>query len=643
MSGSEVRINLFHGDRLEYRFCSPAWRQTRRAAEWEELVAQVEAVDARRCQRLLLGESPLSHPRFDDLLALCREKGIRGVSVETDARPLAHEGVLEGLKAKGVEKLFVVVGGARRRVYEAALQDDGGFAEAMEGLRRAAASGLDLYVVIPLLKWTADDVSPLLEGLLALEGKVRGYLLSLPEVAQVPPPMRKVLLSYGEAAKVAARAFDVCRRYKVEWGFTLKRGVLPCAAGGALDRFGTVFYDRMSWLRHAPDEPFVRVGACAECSLEQSCPGVEPAYLDQFGAEGLQPIPLDVSMDWNLKRANTLEKRDFRNVSDFDNDTEGNGRALLRINGHCNMSCAFCFVDRTVPDFDADGLIAQIERMAERDPSHLVLSGGEPTLHPALPRLIARAKELGFRTIEIQTNGVKAADFAYAKTLADAGLNKITVSLHSTDPERSDKITRLTGGFEKTVAAMENFRRLGVLTQVAHVITKANYEELPTTVRFLRERFREDEGHLSICFGVAQPISDLVYTWVMPTFDEIKPYMREALDYCLDARVGFGGMIGQGGYPPCMLDGEMKYYGANLGNIYRSPDWDEQFTKPDKCRACSFDPWCLGVRRLYVETYGDAEIKPFTAEIQGEPPRPAAKPATAENLVTLRVRREASA
>lgn len=643
MSGSEVRINLFHGDRLEYRFCSPSWRQSRQAVPWPALVEALDTVDPRRCQRLLLGESPLSHPRFDDFVALCRERKIKGLSIETDAPALAQEGVLEELKTKGIEKIFAVVGGARRRVYDAAMQTDGDFASAMEGLRRAAKSTLELYVVVPLLRWTVDDVSALLDGLLGFEKKPRGYLLALPEVAQVPEVMRKTLLSYGEAAVAAARVFDVCRRYRIEWGFTLKRGILPCAARGALDRFGTVFYDRMSWLRHAHEEKFVRVPECQSCSLEQSCPGVEPEYLAHFGAEGLSPIDLEVSMDWNLKRANTLEKRDFKNVSEFDNDTVGNGRSLLRINGHCNMSCAFCFVDRTVPDFDADELAAQITRMAEHDPSHLVLSGGEPTLHPALPRLIAHAKNLGFRTIEIQSNGVKAAEFGYAKRLAEAGLNKITVSLHSTDPERSDKITRLTGGFAKTVAAMENFRRLGVLTQVAHVITKANYEELPTTVRFLREKFREDEGHLSICFGVAQPISDLVYTWVMPTFDEIKPYMRAALDYCLEEKVGFGGMIGQGGYPPCMLDGEMKYYGANLGNIYRSSDWDEQFVKPDKCRQCSFDPWCLGVRRLYVETYGDAEIKPFSAVIPGAAmahDTPTVR--VTEQLVTLRAHRGAN-
>ena len=124
-----------------------------------------------------------------------------------------------------------------------------------------------------------------------------------------------------------------------------------------------------------------------------------------FGREGFEPIELAVSMDWKLKQVNKLERRDFKNVSDFETDDPERARSLIRINGHCNMSCAFCFVDRTVPDFEAEQIIGDIERMAAVSTAHMVLSGGEPTLHPALARFIARAKELDFRTIEIQSNG----------------------------------------------------------------------------------------------------------------------------------------------------------------------------------------------------------------------------------------------
>jgi hypothetical protein len=163
--------------------------------------------------------------------------------------------------------------------------------------------------------------------------------------------------------------------------------------------------------------------------------------------------------------------------------------------------------------------------------------------------------------------------------------------------------------------ALHNFRRLGVLTQLAHVLTKANYQELPDTVRYLRREFPAEGGHLSICLAIAQGISDLVFQWVIPTFSEIKPFVSEALDFCLDTGVGFGGMIGQGGYPPCMLDGELRYYANVIDKVFKSDDAAQQFYKPDKCRECSFDPYCLGPRRSYVEHYGDAEIKPFRTDV----------------------------
>ena len=79
--------------------------------------------------------------------------------------------------------------------------------------------------------------------------------------------------------------------------------------------------------------------------------------------------------------------------------------------------------------------------------------------------------------------------------------------------------------------------------------------------------------------------------------------------------IGFGGMIGQGGYPPCMLDGEIRYYEGVLDKVFKSDDSSDQFYKPEKCRECSFDAYCLGPRRSYVEHYGEAEIKPFRGEI----------------------------
>jgi len=608
----EERIELFHGDPLERRFEHRAAPGRGRPVPVEQVLAALDAIDAGSCQRLVLaGGNPQNHPEFEQIVAHALEGGLPAPSILCEASALAEAASAERLRTAGIEQVVLAVGGARPRVHEAVLCDPGGFESAMLGLRNAARSALRVYILLPLLRTNARDALPLVKS--AVEhAKPNGVLLALPSIGDVSPGLRPALLRFREAAEIASRVFELCRRSGLEYGFAGGAGVTPCAAS-ELDAFATVFHQRIRRLRrqHAG---LTRVDACSGCSLENACEGIETSYVEYFGQQEFSPVTIDRSMGWRLKRINRLEEHDYKNVSAFDNDAGDRGRSLLRLNGHCQMACSFCFVDRTVPDYDAGELDREISRFAEQQTDHLVLSGGEPTLHPELPRLLASARRRGFRTVEIQTNGVKLENLEYAKSLVDAGLNKATVSLHSVEAPHSDEITKLPGAFPRTVQGLRNLRTLGVTTQIAHVITKANYRELPATVRFLREVFPEGAGHLSICFAIAQGISDLVYSWVIPTFTEIKPHMREALDFCLETNIGFGGMIGQGGYPPCMLDGNLAYYRDNLSNIYRSGDQDSQFYKAPRCRECSFDPYCIGVRRDYVACFGDEEIQPFTAE-----------------------------
>ena len=586
----------------------------------EDALARAIADAPGDCRRVVFQGSPRRPESLFAALEHAQARGIPRRALEGDGHVLA-EGGAALLAARGLDTAFVVLGGIRRPVHDAALgtrPDDDALGHALRGLRAAIDAGLFTYVVMPLFRFGLDDVLPLLDYLVTSGSRPTGFLLAPPEEAVVSERLRGQLAPHRTLSVLAAKVFSECARHRIEHGFHDRRGLLPCATGGALDRHGTVFVERLGLMKtRRHEEPFVRVTACSACSLAQSCPGAEPAYVARFGEAELAPVPLDVSMDWRLKPIHRLDERGLKSVSAFDHDPErASGRSLLRVNGHCNMSCAFCFIDRTVPDVATDVLLRAIDDLSRGQLDHLVLSGGEPTLHPDLPALVARAKERGFRVVEVQTNGVRAADLPYARALVEAGLNKVTVSLHSVDPAVSDEITRLPGAFGKTIRALHHFRALGIATQVAHVITKRNFADLPRMARFLREEFPPQEGSLSICFGIAQPISDLVYTWVMPRFDEVRPHMRAALDECLEHGVGFGGMIGQGGYPPCMLDGELRYYAENLGNVYVTPGSDD-FHKPERCRGCSFDPHCLGVRKYYVEVHGDEEIRPFRADVTG--------------------------
>ncbi|MCB9572042.1 MAG: radical SAM protein [Kofleriaceae bacterium] len=514
---------------------------------------------------------------------------------------------------------------------------------AARGLAAALASPLAVEVVVPALRWNHDDLVPLLDWIRAQPGRCAALRLAVPRVADTAAAHHGALLRHDELAAAAAALFAACRRARVGHGFAGGDAVAPCAAAGVLDDFGAVFHDSLRRQAHEPDRALARVAACDGCALRHSCRGVEPAYVARFGADHLAAVSLASATTWRLRPADGPSEVDYKQISPFDNDHAGRGRTLLRINGHCQMACAFCFVDRSAGDLPLATLIAELDALAARHTDHVVFSGGEPTLHPELPALIRHARGRGYATVEIQTNGVRCADPAYARALVDAGLTKATVSLHSMDPAISDGITRMPRAFARTLAGLHHLQDLGVETQLAHVITKENYRALPGFTRAVLAELAGGARRLSICFAIAQGISDLVYAWVIPTFAEIRPYMREALELCLAAGVGFGGLIGQGGYPPCMLDGDMRFYAGVLDKIYRSPDHDAQFHKAAACAGCDFDAYCVGVRADYVRHHGDAEQLPIRiapdvlagATPLSATPAAGAGRAAGERLVTL--------
>ena len=87
--------------------------------------------------------------------------------------------------------------------------------------------------------------------------------------------------------------------------------------------------------------------------------------------------------------------------------------AATIILGGCNMRCPFChnasLVTRaaTVPTIAEDEVLSYL--MKRRNILEgICITGGEPTLYPELPLLIAKIKELGYR-VKLDTNGTNPA------------------------------------------------------------------------------------------------------------------------------------------------------------------------------------------------------------------------------------------
>jgi Radical SAM superfamily len=78
--------------------------------------------------------------------------------------------------------------------------------------------------------------------------------------------------------------------------------------------------------------------------------------------------------------------------------------------------------------------------------------GGEPTMYPTLPGLIARARQLGFEIVEIYTNGT-----AFKPRIKNAFLRHnvaLAFSVYAENPEIHDLVTRQRGSLERTLASI---------------------------------------------------------------------------------------------------------------------------------------------------------------------------------------------
>ena len=150
------------------------------------------------------------------------------------------------------------------------------------------------------------------------------------------------------------------------------------------------------------------------------------------------------------------------------------GRVLgdLRISviDRCNFRCPYCMPEEAYPDDHAflrarDRLdFIEIERIARVFVSlgvkKLRLTGGEPLLRRDLPRLVERlARMEGVEDLALTTNGVLLPKLA--QPLRDAGLQRVTISMDSADPEVFRRMSGGRGELAQVEAAIAAAERAG--------------------------------------------------------------------------------------------------------------------------------------------------------------------------------------
>jgi len=147
-------------------------------------------------------------------------------------------------------------------------------------------------------------------------------------------------------------------------------------------------------------------------------------------------------------------------------DSFGRNIHYLRISltDKCNMRCVYCMPEdmffRPTAELMSRGECLRLVRLfVELGVDKIRLTGGEPTVHPDLIPIIRGIRDLGVRKISMTTNGLRLADLA--KSLKDAGLERVNVSVDTLNAEKFHRITRW-GKLDKVMAGIYAAEAVGL-------------------------------------------------------------------------------------------------------------------------------------------------------------------------------------
>ena len=145
----------------------------------------------------------------------------------------------------------------------------------------------------------------------------------------------------------------------------------------------------------------------------------------------------------------------------------------------CNLACKQCYSasGRALPDELSLSEVRRIlEQLASMKLFYIYFLGGEPLLRRDFLDILAICRDLGI-SVMVSTNGW-FVNQRVAERLANSGIHHVRVSIDGAKASTHDSIRRVSGSFDKAVAAIRYLINAGVpKVGLSPTILRENYEE----------------------------------------------------------------------------------------------------------------------------------------------------------------------
>jgi heme d1 biosynthesis radical SAM protein NirJ len=156
----------------------------------------------------------------------------------------------------------------------------------------------------------------------------------------------------------------------------------------------------------------------------------------------------------------------------------------------CNLTCKHCYsisADKDFPnELSTETIFKTMDDLRGFGVPVLILSGGEPLMHPDIFKISAYAKEKGFY-VGLSTNGTMIDD-SNIQQIVDADYNYVGISIDGIR-ETHDKFRCKQGAFDEAMNGIRLCHERGLKVGLRFTMTQDNATELPDLLQLM-----DDEG-----------------------------------------------------------------------------------------------------------------------------------------------------
>lgn len=289
----------------------------------------------------------------------------------------------------------------------------------------------------------------------------------------------------------------------------------------------------------------------------------------------------------------------------------------LKIGFSCNNSCKFCVQGDKRKSYKDKSFeeVHRILRENKKDSDSIVFTGGESTIYPYFLKSVSAARSLGFKKIQIQTNGRLFAYKDFCIEAIKAGANEFCFAIHGHNAKVHDYLTGCPGSFRQSTKGVENLKSLGARVACNTVVTTPNFTFLPQIARLL-VRLKIDQFQFAFPHILGKAAENK--NWLIPRISKVIKYIKSALDIGIKA----GRVVMTEAVPYCFMQGYEDYIAERI--IPETTVFDADLivrdygkyrkekgkTKGALCRKCRYYGNCEGPWREYPEIFGWGEFKP---------------------------------